>query len=149
MAGYNRVELMGQLTREPEIRLLPGGEEACCFGVKVSTPALNMQNVEIQEECFVEVRATGTLAKVIQSFYHTDYWIYIDGRLRLETWMDNYTGFRRKQLIVVADTVQYPEPDGEPVREPPEFATGFPPEISPHNLAAAYDSGDDMDGMAF
>ena len=108
MANYlNKVELLGQLTSEPG--MLQGG--AVVFSLAVTTETTNFRGEMVNDTCYVEVQCFGQTAEMVRLSIHNGMTVFIDGRLRMDSWMDSTTGRRRSRLYVVADTV-LPADDG-------------------------------------
>ena len=143
MASLNKVELLGQLVREPETRTSSSGEAVCAFMVAVSQEVLNFRNEPVNETCYIEVEAFGRAGELVQGFFHKDMMIFVDGRLHYESWFDRDSNRKKNRLVVVADIIQQPEPDGSPLPVPPEemeqgpqnaqYAPGFPSEPASGN----------------
>jgi single-strand DNA-binding protein len=104
MASFNRVTLLGNLTRDPEMRYTPSGTAVASFG-----PAINRryrQGTETKEEvCFVDVTAFGAQAEAIGEYLTKGSPALIDGRLRWHQWEKDE--HRSSKLDVVADRVQF------------------------------------------
>lgn len=112
MPSLNKVELLGQLTREPETHASSSGEMVCSFTIAVTQQVLNLRNEMVNETCYVDIEAPGRIGEVVQSYFHKDSPVFVDGRLRMEVLTDRETGRRRNHLVVVADVIQMAESDG-------------------------------------
>ncbi len=86
MASYNRVILMGNLTRDPEIRYLQSGMAVSDIGVAVNDKRKNANGEWIEEVTFVDVTLWGRTAEVVGEYLGKGSPIFIDGRLKLDTW---------------------------------------------------------------
>lgn len=105
MASFNKVILMGNLTRNPEQRQTPGGTSICSFGLAVSRKFTS--NGQQQEEtCFVDITAFGKTADICGQYLAKGSPVLIDGRLKLDQWEDRNSGKKRSKLSVLAETVQ-------------------------------------------
>jgi single-strand DNA-binding protein len=104
MASFNRVTLLGNLTRTPEIRYTPSGTAVASFGLAVNRRS--RQGPETKEEvCYVDITAFGSQAEAIGEYLTKGSPALVDGRLRWHQWEKD--GHRFSKLDVVADTVQF------------------------------------------
>ena len=102
----NKVFLMGNLTREPELRYTPGGAAVCEFGIAVNrTYTSNTQTRE--EACFVDIVVWGKSGELCQRYLSKGSQALIEGRLQYDQWEDKTTGRRSSRLRVVAENVQF------------------------------------------
>ena len=103
MASFNKVILMGNLTRDPELRQTQSGTSVCRFSIAVNR-SYNAQDGNLREEtCFVEVDSFGRTAENIGKYFSKGKPILLEGRLRQDTWDDKDTGKSRSKLVVVLD----------------------------------------------
>jgi single-strand DNA-binding protein len=87
MASYNKVILMGNLTRDPELKYLPSGTAVVKVGLAVNHTYNDRQTGEKKEEvCFIDADGFGRTAEVINEYFQKGRPILIEGRLRLQTW---------------------------------------------------------------
>ena len=104
-ASYNRVLLMGNLTRNPELRYISGGSAVCEFGI-----AMNRRFVaggqDREETTFVDIVVWGKSAESCSRFLAKGSSVFIEGRLQLDQWEDQQGG-KRSRLRVVAENVQF------------------------------------------
>ena len=105
-ANLNKVFLMGNLTREPEIRNLPSGTTVCSFGVAVNRQFVNAAGATQEEVCYIDISAFGRTGEVVAQYLHKGSPIFVEGRLRFEQWDDRETGKKRSRLSVIAERVQ-------------------------------------------
>jgi len=107
MASYNRVIIMGNLTRDPEYKQLSSGQAVCRLGVASNRQFKNRQSGQVvQEVCFVDVDVWGAQADSCQQYLQKGRAVLIEGRLKLDTWQDN-EGQRRSKHSIVADRVTF------------------------------------------
>ena len=106
MASYNRVLLMGNLTRDPVLKFVSNGNPVCEFGLAVNR-RYRRQDGEMQEEvCFVDVSVWGRQAESCNQYLHKGSGAFIEGRLQYDSWQTP-EGQKRNRLRVVAERVQF------------------------------------------
>lgn len=106
MASFNKVILVGNLTRDPESRKVASGE-VCSLSLAVNRTWYDKAAGQKREEVtYVDVTAWGKLAEVAGSYLRKGSPVMIEGRLQLETWDDKKTGEKRSKLKVVAEVLQ-------------------------------------------
>ncbi len=104
-ASFNRVILMGNLTRDPELRYTPSGTAVSEVGLAVNDRRKSQSGEWIDETTFVEVTLWGRTAEVASEYLNKGSQILIEGRLKLDTWQSN-DGQKRSKLHVVAERMQ-------------------------------------------
>ena len=106
MAYYNRVILMGNLTRDPEVKYTTSGTAVANFGLAVNRIYTDSQSGERKEEtCFVDIAAFGRTAEICGEYLNKGNLLFLEGRLRFSSW-ETETGERRSKLNVIADNIQ-------------------------------------------
>ena len=106
MASFNKVILLGNLTRDPEVRYTPKGSAVADLGVAVNRQ-YTLENGEKREEVtFVDVTFWGRTAEVAGEYLKKGRPVFIEGRLQLDTWDDKQSGQKRSRLKVVGETMQ-------------------------------------------
>ena len=126
MAGFNRVILMGNLTRDPELKYLPSNTAVCEFGLAVNHRYRDRDGNQKEEVCFVDVTAWGRQGETINQYMTKGRQILIEGRLKLDQWTGQ-DGQKRSKLSVVALNFQFigsREGGGAPRGGPPDQARG-------------------------
>ncbi len=104
MANLNKVMLIGNLTRDPELRYTPAGLGVASFGIAVNTPiGRDEEGNRKVETLFVDVVAFGKQAEVIAEYLKKGSLIYLEGRLRYRTWEDPSGNKRSKHEIVLSN----------------------------------------------
>ncbi|MFH1643756.1 MAG: single-stranded DNA-binding protein [bacterium] len=107
MANYNRIIIMGNLTRDPEYRQLPSGQAVCRFGLASNRQFKNKQTgAMIQEVCFVDIDVWGPQADSCNQYLSRGKNVLVEGRLKFDSWVDN-TGQKRNKHMIVADRVTF------------------------------------------
>lgn len=107
MASFNKVILVGNLTRDPELRYTPKGTAIAKIGLAVNRTWRNDAGETKEEVTFVDVDIFGRTAENVGQYMRKGKPILIEGRLRLDQWDDKQTGQKRSRLGVVAETVQF------------------------------------------
>ena len=107
MASFNKVILMGNLTRDPELRYTPKGTAIAKIGLAVNRVWTSESGEKKEEVTFVDVDVFGRTAENVGQYMRKGSPILIEGRLRLDQWDDKATGQKRQKLGVVAETVQF------------------------------------------
>ena len=102
----NKVFLMGNLTRDPELRYTPGGAAVCEFGIAINR-SFTSNNQTREEVCFVDIVVWGKSGELCQRYLSKGSQALIEGRLQYDQWEDKATGRRSSRLRVVADNVQF------------------------------------------
>lgn len=147
MAYLNKVFLIGNLTRDPELRTTPKGTAICQFGIAVNRQFKDESGATRDETTFVDVEAWGKQGELVARYLSKGSLAMVEGRLRFDQWEDKQSGQKRSKLKVVLDNVQFLTSRGagggapssgaaeEPADRPaPPPAAGRPP---------AQDKGDD------
>jgi single-strand DNA-binding protein len=107
MANLNKVMLIGNLTRDPEVRYTPSGKAVADIGLAVNRVWKNDQGQKQEETTFVDVTLWGSTAELAAKYLSKGRSCYIEGRLKLDTWDDKESGKKRSKLSVVGDTLQF------------------------------------------
>jgi single-strand DNA-binding protein len=106
MASYNRVLLMGNLTRNPEIRYTPSGTAVVDLGLAVNESFKNKAGEVVEQVCYVDVVVWGRQAETASEYLLKGSPVFVEGRLQLDQW-ENQQGEKRSKLRVRADRVQF------------------------------------------
>jgi single-strand DNA-binding protein len=107
MASFNKVVLVGNLTRDPELRYTPKGTAIAKIGLAVNRVWTNEAGEKKEEVTFVDVDVFGRTAENVGQYMRKGRPILIEGRLKLDQWDDKQTGQKKSKLGVVAETVQF------------------------------------------
>ena len=108
MASFNKVILMGNLTRDPELRFTGNNMAVCKFGLAVNRRFKDGATGEWKEEpTFVDVTIFGARAEPFAKYHKKGKPAFIAGSLRLDSWEDKNGGGKRSKLFVVADTWEF------------------------------------------
>ncbi|MEO7165793.1 MAG: single-stranded DNA-binding protein [Spartobacteria bacterium] len=107
MANLNKVLLMGNLTRDPEVRYTPKGTAVTELGIAVNRIYSGENGEKREEVTFVDVTVWGRTAENAGEYLKKGRPVFIEGRLQLDSWEDKQSGQKRNKLKVVADNVQF------------------------------------------
>jgi len=106
MASFNKVILLGNLTRDPEIRYTPKGSAVCDLGLAVNR-SYTLENGERREEVtYVDVVLWARLAEIAAEYLKKGRPVFIEGRLQLDTWDDKQSGQKRSKIRVIGENMQ-------------------------------------------
>jgi single-strand DNA-binding protein len=134
MANLNSVHLIGNLTRDPEVRHTPKGTAVCDLSLAINRilPPEQGGGERREEVTYVDVTLWGKTAENAGQYLAKGRNVFVDGRLALETWEDKQTGQKRSRLKVVAESVQFL--GSRPSQgATPEASTETQPEAKPAN----------------
>ncbi|UCG33535.1 MAG: single-stranded DNA-binding protein [Phycisphaerales bacterium] len=106
MANFNKVILLGNLTRDPQLRYLPSNTAVCDFGLAVNRKYRGQDGEMKDETCFVDVDVFGKQAETISQYMSKGRPLLVEGRLRFRQWTTE-DGQKRSKLSVVAEGFQF------------------------------------------
>jgi len=133
MASLNKVLLIGNLTRDPEIRYTPQGTAVANLGLAVSRKFRD-KNQELKDEvCFVTVVVWSKMAETCNQYLHKGSPVFVEGRLTYRSWEDN-TGKKRNVIEVRAERVQFLGKPGQ------SAGAGVPGEEAPQQAEPSTES---------
>ena len=101
MARYNKVLLMGNLTRDIELKYTPSNQAVANIGLAVNRRYKTSEGEQREETTFVDCEAWGRTAEVMNQYLAKGRPVFIEGRLKLDTWTDKDGGKRSKHRVVV------------------------------------------------
>ena len=107
MPNYNKVILMGNLTRDPEVRYTYSGTAIAKLGIAVNRYWRNQEGQQQEETTFVDVDAFGKQAETIGQYLKKGRPIMVEGRLKLDQWDDKQTGQKRSKMGVTLENFQF------------------------------------------
>lgn len=144
-ASYNRVVLVGNLTRDPELRYTPGGTAVTDVGMAINDRRKSANGEWVEETVYVDVTLWARLAEVASEYLNKGSSILIEGRLKFDTWETN-DGQKRSKLRVVGERMQMLGGRGGGGRggnqEASQYDEQAPHEESP-NVPASHPESDD------
>jgi len=106
MANYNRIILVGNLTRDPQLKYLPSQMAVCEFGLAVNHKFRTKTGEEREEVCFIDCSCFGKGGEIINQYCQKGKQILVEGRLKYDTWEDKQGGGKRSKHVVVVDNFQ-------------------------------------------
>lgn len=106
-ASFNRVFLMGNLTRDPEIRRLPTGTAVATLRLAINESFNKRDGSREERTLFMDVDVWERQAENCQSFLTKGSAVFVEGRLQMDTWEDKNTGEKKSRIRVRADRVQF------------------------------------------
>ncbi len=106
MANLNKVMLIGNLTRDPEIKYTPKGTAIAAFGLAVNRNYTTETGEKREEVTFVDLEAYGRVAEIIGEYCKKGKPLFVEGRLKLDTWDDKTSGQKRSKTKVVVENIQ-------------------------------------------
>ena len=107
MASYNRVVLVGNLTRDPQLKFLPSQTAICEFGMAINHKYKTASGEQRDEVCFIECTCFGKAGEVINQYMQKGRPILVEGRLKFDSWEDKQGGGKRSKHTVVVDNFQF------------------------------------------
>ena len=108
MGEYNKVILLGNLTRDPDLRYTPGGLPVCDFALAVKHRSRTADEIK-EDVCFIDVVVFGKVGERSKEYLHKGSRVLIDGRLTQRRW-ETPEGKKRSKYEIVANTVQFLDP---------------------------------------
>src|SRR6516164_1027908 len=146
MANLNRVLLIGNLTRDPEVRYTPKGTAVADIGLAVNRVYSAEDGEKKEETTFVDVTLWGRQAEVAGQYLKKGHPVFIEGRLHMDVWEQD--GQKRSRLKVVCENMQLlPRSDAQPKTSRPE--TSRPLAAAPARAAAVQEPISDRDDLPF
>ncbi len=107
MANFNKVYLIGNLTRDPELRVTPKGTAICQFGLAVNRQFKDESGSVRDETTFVDIEAWGRQGETISKYCTKGRPLFVEGRLKFDQWEDKTSGQKRSKLKVVLEGFQF------------------------------------------
>ena len=107
MANFNKVILMGNLTRDPQLKYLPNQTAVVDFAIACNRKWKGPNGEDREEVTFVDCASFGKQAEVINQYFTKGKPIFIEGRLKFDSWEDKQGGGKRSKLSVVIESFQF------------------------------------------
>ena len=133
MAGFNRVILIGNLTRDPELKQLPSGQSVCRLSLASNRQYKNKQTgMLVQEVCFIDIEVWGAQAEHCKNYLKKGSPLLVEGRLKFDSWKEA-DGQARSKHSIVAERVVF-------------LSSGQSAETS--NESQSFEGAEDLGGMS-
>lgn len=107
MANLNKVLLMGNLTRDVKLSYLPSNTPVAELGLAVNRTWVGQDGQKHEEATFVDLTMFGKRAEVLNKYLHKGDPLFVEGRLKLDTWDDKQTGQKRSRMRVMIEDFQF------------------------------------------
>jgi single-strand DNA-binding protein len=117
MSSYNKVILMGNLTRKPELRFTQSGTATCKFGLAVNRRFKDAAGEWKEEPTFIDVTIFGKRGEAFAKYHDKGKPAFVEGRLSYSTWQDKQSGEKRSKLEVIGEEWQFVGAGGGGARE--------------------------------
>lgn len=138
----NKVTLIGNLTRDPELKALPGGTQVCSFSIATNETFKDKSGAKQERVEFHNIVCFGKTAENVSKYMKKGSQIYIDGKLQTRTWEDKTSGEKKYRTEILANAIQFGnKPQGQtsaPAKttsEAPSDDITFPDdEINPEDI---------------
>ncbi|MAI66635.1 MAG: single-stranded DNA-binding protein [Phycisphaerae bacterium] len=130
MATYNKVLIMGNLTRDPELKQTPNNQSVAQIGLALNRKFKDREGNMREEVTYVECEAWGRTAEVMSQYLSKGKPVFIEGRLKLDQWQDK-DGNNRSKMKVVIESFQFIDSKGGQSSQPPANTTNPAPQTAP------------------
>ena len=107
MASLNKVMLIGNLTRDPEVRYTPKGSAVCDMAIAVNRRYLTESGERQEEVTYLDIVLWGKTAELAGQYLAKGRSVFVEGRLQMDTWEDKATGQKRSKIKIVAENMQF------------------------------------------
>lgn len=107
MANLNKVMLIGNLTRDPELKYTPKGTAVAELGLAVNRVYSSDSGEKREETTFVDITLWGRQAEIAGEYLKKGRPVFIEGRLQLDTWEDKQSGQKRSKMRVIGEQMQF------------------------------------------
>jgi single-strand DNA-binding protein len=136
MAGFNKIFLIGNLTRDPQLTYTPSQTAVVDFGLATNRQWKGQDGAQRQETCFVDCRAFGRQAENINKYLSKGRAVFIEGRLTFDSWTAQ-DGTKRSRHRVTVENFQFLPGGGENAAGKYEQSSGKYPEASEQDVGSA------------
>lgn len=131
MASFNQATIVGNLTRDPELRYTPGGTAVCDLSIAVNEKWKGKDGQMKEEVSFIDCTCFGKTAEVANQYLKKGRSTLVSGRLKQDRWEDKNGGGKRSKVYLVVDKLQFlgsrdggTPPPGSPAADPVDQALG-------------------------
>jgi single-strand DNA-binding protein len=126
MANYNKVILMGNLTRDPELKRTSNDMAVAQISIAVNRQYKDRNGEQVKETTYVDCEAWGRTAEVMAQYLSKGKPVFVEGRLKLDQWQDK-DGNNRSKLKTVIEKFEFIDSKGNQTATPPPAATATAP----------------------
>lgn len=130
MATYNKVLIMGNLTRDPELKQTPSNQSIAQIGIAMNRKFKDREGNMREEVTYVDCEAWGRTAEVMAQYLSKGKPVFVEGRLKFDQWQDQ-SGNNRSKLKVVVESFQFIDSKGGQSSTPPPTNTQAPQTAPP------------------
>lgn len=114
----NKVILIGNLTRDPELKAIPSGNKVCTFGLATNRVYRDANGVRQEKTDFHNIVVWGKTAENVATYMKKGSQILVEGRLETRSWDDASTGTKKYRTEIIADTIQFGSKNSGPSSSP-------------------------------
>jgi single-strand DNA-binding protein len=107
MASFNKVILMGNLTRDPQLKYLPSQMAVAEFGLAMNRKFRTQSGEDREEVTFIDCSAFGKTGELINQYFTKGKPIFVEGRIKYDSWEDKQGGGKRSKITVVVENFQF------------------------------------------
>lgn len=104
--NFNKAFVLGNVTRDPEMRTTPGGQNVCSFGIATNRVWKDQSGQQQRAAEFHNIVAWGRLAEIANQYLKKGSLVFIEGRIQTRSWQDKNSGEKRFRTEIVAETMQ-------------------------------------------
>jgi single-strand DNA-binding protein len=129
MANFNKVLLLGNITRDPQMSFTPSQTAVVDFGLAINRKWTGADGQKKEETCFVDCTAFAKTGEAINKYCKKGSPLFVEGRLDFSSWQDKASGAKRSKLKVIVDNFQFigsANTEGTTVNETPKQDDEFP-----------------------
>jgi single-strand DNA-binding protein len=112
MASLNKVMLIGNLTRDPEVRFTPKGNAVCDMAIAVNRRYLSDNGERVEEVTYLDIVLWNKQAELAGQYLAKGRSVFIEGRLQMDSWEDKATGQKRSKIRIVCENMQFLDSKG-------------------------------------
>ncbi len=112
MASLNKVMLIGNLTRDPEVRYTPKGNAVCDMAIAVNRRYVNDAGERQEEVTYLDIVLWNKQAELAGQYLAKGRSVYVEGRLQMDSWEDKATGQKRTKIRIVCENMQFLDSKG-------------------------------------
>ena len=112
MASLNKVMLIGNLTRDPEVRFTPKGNAVCDMAIAVNRRYLSDTGERVEEVTYLDIVLWNKQAELAGQYLAKGRSVFIEGRLQMDSWEDKATGQKRSKIRIVCENMQFLDSKG-------------------------------------